>query len=407
MADGKKMQASGHALARVLPALAQQFRHLAGIAIHQVRCDEGSRTRQAVPAINQELNLAGPFSWRAASDEWRASGQVFRILELDSEGPLTLADLAFRIHPDDRQPFRGIIERARSAAGDFETQFRLQLPDGPMRFVQLVAHEIRDPEGDLTYIGVLQDVTGRILCEQALGQARAQLIHMARLTTLGILAASIVHEITQPLVGMMTNAGTCLRFLDKQPPQLDGARETARRAVRDAERACGLLTRWRALCSRKEARFEALDINETVREAVALSNGDLHRNRVALVVQLDAELRPVRGDRVQLQQVLLNLILNASEAMSAISDRPRDLLIKTEQLAGEQLCVAVRDTGVGVVAQEAERLFEAFYTTKVNGLGIGLSICRTIIEGHRGRLWVQPNPDHGATFLLTLPCGVR
>jgi C4-dicarboxylate-specific signal transduction histidine kinase len=226
---------------------------------------------------------------------------------------------------------------------------------------------------------------------------------MARLTTLGTLTGSIVHEINQPMTGIMTNASTCLRMLDADPPDLDGARATARRAIRDVELARDLMTRLRALFGKKPTTSDCLDLNEAIQEVIALTLSELCRNRVVLRVALARDLPPVRGDRVQLQQVVLNLLLNASDALRDVDDRPRDLLIRTESQDGGQVCVTVRDAGIGFRPEDVNRLFEAFYTTKSHGLGIGLSISRSIIEKHRGRLWAEPSEDHGASFSFSLP----
>jgi signal transduction histidine kinase len=221
--------------------------------------------------------------------------------------------------------------------------------------------------------------------------------------TMGELTASIAHEVNQPLSGIITNASTCLRMLAADPPNVDGARETARRTIRDGNRASEVIARLRALFSRREAASELVDLNEATREVIALSSNDLQRNRVIVRTELADDLAPVTGDRVQLQQVILNLLRNAADAMSGIDDRPRQLVIRTERAEGDQVRLTVRDAGVGLDPQAAERLFKAFYTTKRDGMGIGLSISRTIIESHRGRIWAAPNDGPGATFAFSIP----
>jgi len=295
------------------------------------------------------------------------------------------------------------IEQARSAISDVDFEPRLRLPDGSVKYLRVIAHGIRDQAGQLEYIGAVHDLTSRRLSEEALGQANAALTHMARLTTLGILAPSIAHEVTQPLAGIMTNANTCLRTLATDPPRLDGARAAARRALRDVERAHDLITRLRILAAKKEVTSESLDLNDAIGEAVALLSSELQKHRVVLRTEFAGDLPRVRGDRVQLQQVVLNLLANSSEAMSDVEDRPRHLLIRTERHEGAKVCVAVRDAGMGFHPRDAERLFEALYTTKSNGMGIGLFISRTIVERHRGRLWAEPNEGHGATFSFSIP----
>jgi signal transduction histidine kinase len=217
------------------------------------------------------------------------------------------------------------------------------------------------------------------------------------------LTASIAHEVNQPLSGIITNASTCLRMLAANPPNLDGARETARRTIRDGNRASDVITRLRALFSKKDATTESVDLNEAAREVVALSLSRLQRNRVIVRPELASDLPTVTGDRVQLQQVILNLLLNASDAMSGVDDRPRQLVIKTERDEGDSVRLTVQDAGVGLEPQGLDRLFEAFYTTKSSGMGIGLSVSRSIIERHHGRLWATSNNGPGATFSFSIP----
>ena len=221
---------------------------------------------------------------------------------------------------------------------------------------------------------------------------------MTRVMTMGELTASIAHEVNQPLAGIITNANTCLRMLAADPPNVDGARETARRTIRDGNRMSEVITRLRALYSKKDATTEPMDLNEAARDVIALSLSELQRNRVVLRLELADDIPLVAGDRVQLQQVILNLLRNASDAMSGINDRPRRLLIRTERDEGDRVRLTVQDAGVGFDPQAVDRLFKAFYTTKNNGMGIGLSVCRSIIESHHGRLWATPNDGPGASF---------
>jgi C4-dicarboxylate-specific signal transduction histidine kinase len=227
---------------------------------------------------------------------------------------------------------------------------------------------------------------------------------MARVTTLGILTASIAHEVNQPLSGIITNASTCMRMLAADPPNVDGARETARRTIRDGHRASDVITRLRALFSKEGAATESVVLNEATKEVIALSLSELRRSSVILRTELADDLPPVRGDRVQLQQVILNLLLNASDAMSSVDDRPRQLVIRTERDEGDRVRLTVQDAGVGFEPHAVNSLFEAFYTTKSSGMGIGLSVSRSIIESHHGRIWAAPNDGPGATFSFSIPC---
>src|SRR6202020_157165 len=226
----------------------------------------------------------------------------------------------------------------------------------------------------LEYIAAVQDVTRRRLSEEALSKARSEFARVARVTSLGALTASITHEVSQPLFGIITNASTCLRMLTADPPNIDGAVETVRRTIRDGNRASEVIARLRAMFSKKDPTNESVDLNEATREVIALSSNELKRSRVILRPEFSDDLPPVMGDRVQLQQVILNLLLNASDAMSGVDDRPRQLVIRTQEDEGDRVRLNVQDAGIGLEPQCADKLFEAFYTTKRGGMGIGLSV---------------------------------
>ncbi len=245
----------------------------------------------------------------------------------------------------------------------------------------------------------------RRLAQEALNNARSELAQVAHATALSALTAAIAHEVNQPLSGIVTNASTCVRMLDAHPPNLEGARETAKRTIRDGNRASEVITRLRALFSNKILAYQPFDLSEATREVIALSLGDLQRNKVMVQTDLAAELPSVLGDRIQVQQVILNLIRNGSDAMSAIEDRPRELIVKTALDHSVGVCLSVKDSGVGFDSQTEEKLFEPFYSTKADGMGIGLSVSRSIMESHRGRLWAIRNEGPGATFLFSIPCG--
>lgn len=239
--------------------------------------------------------------------------------------------------------------------------------------------------------------------EQELGQARRELTHLARVASLGVLTAAITHEVNQPLSGILTNADTCLRILAAKSPDLQRARETAQRTIRDCNRASDVIARLRLLFSKRDATWEAVDLGVAACEVLALAEFELRRNRILVRVELARDLPRVAGDRVQLQQVILNLIQNACEAMRDLNDRPRELSVRTELGAEGHVRVCIRDAGVGIDAQTADQLFQPFYTTKPGGMGIGLSVSRTIVESHRGRLWAAPNDDGpGMSFILSL-----
>ena len=367
------------------------------------RAEQELRRSEAFLAGGQHLSQIGTFSWRMATDEVTWSEQLYRIYEVEIGAPVTLELIRTRVHPDDVSLLEKMVDHARDGRKDFEWQYRLMTPDDSIKYLHAVAHATQDQDGRLEYIAAVQDVTARRLSEQALDRARAQLTHVARVTSLGVLTASIAHELNQPLSGIITNANTCLRMLAADCPDIDGARETARRTIRDGNRASDVLVRLRALFTKKEPTPELMDLNEATREVIALSASDLQRDRVILRQELADDLLPVVGDRVQLQQVILNLLLNASDAMSGIDDRPRELTISTARDDGDRLRVVVQDAGVGFDPETADRLFDAFYTTKSSGMGIGLSVSRSIIERHDGRIWAAPNDGPGATFSFTIP----
>jgi C4-dicarboxylate-specific signal transduction histidine kinase len=296
-----------------------------------------------------------------------------------------------------------MLDAAHSGDTEFEFEHRLLMPDRSVKYVHLVARGSPDRDDRLEYIGAVQDVTERRRSEEALGEARAELAHVARVTSLGSLTASIAHEVNQPLSGIITNASTCLRMLAADPPNVEGARETAQRTLRDGNRASEVVMRLRAMFSRKDPTNELVDLNDAAREVMALSAGELQRSGVKLRPYFAENLPPVMGDRVQLQQVILNLLLNASEAMTGVDDRPRQLVISTSVDESDRVQLSVRDSGTGFAMERADSLFEAFYTTKSTGMGIGLSVSRSIIESHEGHIWAMPNDGPGATFSFWLP----
>ena len=389
----------------VLDFLASQ----AAIWLENARLYSDLRRNEAWLKEAQRLSRTGSFHWRVPPGEitWSTnditwSAELYRIFDLDPTLPVTLELIATRVHPEDIGLLYEMIDRTRDG-GDFEYEFRLRLSDGSIKYLHSVSHRLQDQTGRVDYIGAVQDVTERRRSEEALGEARSQLAHVARMTTLGVLTASIAHEVNQPLLGIITNASTCLRMLAADPPNIDGARKTAERSIRDGNRAADVITRLRALFGKKDTTAEPMDLNEAAREVLALSSNELQRNQVTLQVELAGGLPLVIGDRVQLQQVMLNLFLNASEAMSDVRDSPRKLLIRTELAEGDCVRLSVKDAGVGLDPQGVDRLFHAFYTTKDGGMGMGLSVSRSIIERHRGRLWAAPNDGPGSTFSFSIP----
>ena len=368
----------------------------------RMRTENELRRSEAFLAEGQRLSATGTFSWHPDTNEITWSEQVYRIFELEPGSRVTLEIIASRVHPDDMPLLHDMVERAQRGV-DFEYEHRIRMPDGSVKHLHMLAHGNRDEQGRQEYFGAVQDVTQRRLADEALDTLRSELTRMTRVMSLGALTASIAHEVNQPLSGIITNANTCLRMLDADPPNVEGARETARRTIRDGSRAADVVARLRALFSKREFTLESMDLNEATREVIALSLTDLQRNRVVLQSELANDLPRITGDRVQLQQVILNLLRNASDAMVNVADRPRELLVRTERDTGDCVRVSVRDAGVGVDRQNIDKLFDPFYTTKSGGMGVGLSVSRSIVERHHGRLWAEPNDGPGATFSFSIP----
>ncbi len=319
---------------------------------------------------------------------------------------LTFLDITHEENIEDSRALIGELLDGKRPQFQIEKQYRRK--DGQPVWVRNNVSVVPGTERVPRFLmAISEDVTQRKLSEEALARARSELGKVARMTSLGVLTASIAHEINQPLSGIITNASTCLRMLSADRPNVDGALETVRRTLRDGNRVSDVITRLRTLYSKKELALESMDLNETAREVTALSLSELQRNGVTLRHELADDLPPVVGDRIQLQQVILNLLRNAEDAMSTIHDRPRELLIRSERVPGNQARLSVKDSGVGFTAETADKIFEAFYTNKTDGMGIGLFISRSIIEAHQGRLWATSNDGPGATFSFVIPCTLR
>jgi PAS domain S-box-containing protein len=371
------------------------------------RAEKKLRRSEALLAEVEHISLTGAFSWRVDTTDVTFSEEAYRIFEFEKDAPMTLEQIAGRVHPEDIPLLSEKIQVARGGGGDQDYEIRLRMPDGSVKYLHTISHAIRDMAGRIEIIGAAQDITRRRVSEEALAKARSELAHVASVTSLATLTASIAHEVNQPLSGIVTNASTCLRMLAMEPPNVEGARETARRTIRDGNRASDVITRLRALFSKKHTLAERVHLNDATREVIALSSSELQGNRVILRCELAGDLPLVTGDRVQLQQVILNLLRNASDAMNTVHDRPRELLIRTERDEGDRVLLSVKDAGIGFDPQTADRLFETFYTTKNDGMGVGLYVSRSIIESHQGRLWATLNDGPGATFSFSIPSETR
>lgn len=351
----------------------------------------------------QRLSQTGSFMADVLADEHAWSDELYRIFELQLGTRISVQSIRAMIHPEDLPAFDGGLTHWTREEAELNQDFRIITAGGKTKHLQSSGRVIDHVDGRSIFIGAIQDVTERRLGQAALDEARAEIAHMARVMALSAMSASIAHEIGQPLTGILTNARVCLNMLEAMPPDFDGALLTARRTMRDAARASDVLERLRGMFARKQPKMEQVDLNDTAREVLALSSSELSRDRVTVRTALSDQTPPVFGDRIQLQQVLLNLVLNAADAMTQVHDRPRELLVATTRPDDNRVIMSVSDSGLGIDPRDSEKLFEAFYTTKAKGMGIGLAVSRSIIESHGGRIWAAANDGPGATFSFSIP----
>ena len=312
------------------------------------------------------------------------------------------------VHPDDREKYWDKWRASLAAGEPFEGEARFCCAaDGVYRWFLARGVPLRDKRGTIVrWYGILTDIEDRKRAEEVrdkLRQLEADLAHINRVSMMGELAASIAHEVNQPFSGIVSNGSACLRWLSGDPPDVGEVREAVRDIVRDGKRAGEVIARIRALTKRAAPPTEKLDLNETVQEVLALVGDEAKRNSVTIRTRFASNLSPVSGDRVQLQQVILNLVMNAIEAMSAVDDRARELVINTSNVDAEHVQVSIEDSGPGLDPTAASKIFDPFYTTKPAGMGMGLSISRSILENHGGRLWATANNGSGASFHFSLP----
>jgi C4-dicarboxylate-specific signal transduction histidine kinase len=368
--------------------------------------NEELRRSQAYLAKAQRLSHTGSFGWRPSTGEIFCSEETFRIFQYDPTTTPTI-ELAFRrVHPDDAALVKQTIERASQDGRDFDHEYRLLMPDNSVRCVHVVAHALRDESGGVEFVGAMMDVTVNKHAEEALRQAQADLAHVSRVTTMGELTATLAHEVNQPIAAAVTDANTCLRWLTRDQPDLNEARAAALRVVKDGTRAAEIISRVRLLFKKSAPERALVDVNEVIPRMIALLYGEAARYNVSVHAELAADLPRTMGDHVQLQQVMMNLIMNGIDAMKDV-DGARELVIKSHRAANEQLLVTVSDSGVGLPQQHADQIFNAFFTTKSHGTGLGLRISRSIVESHGGRLWAADNSPRGASFCFTLPSKVE
>jgi PAS domain S-box-containing protein len=351
----------------------------------------------------QKLSRTGSFGWNVKSGDLFWSDESFRIFGYDKALSPTVDMALQRVHPDDLALVQRTIDRASSDGEDIELEYRLLLPDGTVKNIRVVARAVRDAAGQLEFNGALMDVTAAKRAEEELIRAHAELARAARVTTLGELTASIAHEINQPLGAMVANGNAGLAWLKRATPDVAQARDAFTSIVDDGLRAAEVIESIRAMFKNADQEKTPIDINKLVRDMLGLMLGELRANHVSVETKLDDNLPDVRGNRVQLQQVILNLIRNAIEAMRSVTNRARVLRIGSAIHERDGVLVSVEDSGTGLNPKDTARIFDSFFTTKPQGTGMGLSISRSIIQGHQGRLWATSGTDQGAVFNVLLP----
>jgi PAS domain S-box-containing protein len=388
-------------------ALAAQLAELANE--DRKRAEDALRQSEAYLAEAQRLSHTGSWAFDVASDKYvYASEECGRIFEFDPhEGLPTREAVSRLIHPEDWPGVNEAFEKTLRDKVDTASEFRVTLPSGTVKHVHAVRHPVLNEAGEVVkLVGTVIDITERKRAEEQrdrLRQLEAEIAHIHRVSLMGELAASIAHEIGQPLAGVVSNGGACLRWLGHDAPNVEEAREAAKRIVRDGKRAGDIIGRIRAMTKKAPTPKETVALNDTLQDVLALVGDDAKRTSVRIRAQFAADLAPVAGDRVQLQQVVLNLVMNGIEAMSSVEGRARDLVITTRNLEPDQVQVTVDDAGTGLDPTAMAKIFDPFYTTKPTGMGMGLAICRSILQAHNGRLWAEAKDGPGTKFHFTLP----
>jgi len=409
MPDGsvKHVHVVGHRLETGQPGKTELVGAITDITERKL-AEAALRKTEAYLEEAQRLTHTGSWAWNVARREnvhW--SQEHYRLFGLDPEKDSMSFDAAYqRIHPEDRATFNKVIERAVRERSDFEVDFRTVLPDSSTKYIRSIGHPVFSASGELVeFVGTGVDVTERRQAEEErerLRQVQADLAHINRVTTMGELTASLAHEINQPIAAAATDARTCLRWLAREQPDIGEARESAARVVNAVTRAADIISRLRQLFKKGAPQTNLVDVSEVIQEMVVLLRSEASRHSVSILTELSENLPQVVADRVQLQQILMNLMLNGIEAMQDTTSEGQ-LTIRSLMAERGQLLISVSDTGVGIPREQADQIFNAFFTTKPQGTGMGLSISRSIVESHGGRLWATSNSGGGATFSFTLP----
>jgi signal transduction histidine kinase len=364
---------------------------------------EALRRSEAFLIDAQRLSRTGSVGVRMPDLEMHWSEETWRIFEFDADSHASMDQVLQRTHPDDLQRVFDCIALARKLTPDLNVEHRLLMPDGRIKHLHMLAHLTHDQDGNCEYVGALMDVTAAKQAEEALHRSQTELAHVTRVTTLGELAASIAHEVNQPLAAVTTNAEASLRWLNRKEPDISEAAQALERILSETFRASEVIRRIRALSRKADPQRTRVDLQEIIEDSVGLVAREIQRSRVELVQDIARDTPLVVGDRIQLQQVLINLLINGMQAMGTTHGSPRKMSLRLRHDTQNEVVVEVRDSGPGIQPDDMGRLFNAFFTTKPEGMGMGLSICRSIIEAHGGRIWAQSQPGEGAALLFALP----
>jgi PAS domain S-box-containing protein len=364
--------------------------------------EERLRRSEVLLTEGQRISRTGTFSWKIDTDEITFSKELNRIFGFEPETVVDFNKITERVFEEDLPLLAKKMADVRQGGDNPDYEIRLFV-GGQVKHVRVVGRIVRLFDDTTECVGAIQDVSAQRVAELARDKLRTELAQVARVTSLGRIAASIAHEVNQPLSGIITNANTSLRMLSATQPNIDGAIETARRTIRDANRAAEVIARLRRLFKRGVSVVEPVDLNDAAREVISLLSNDMQRGGISIDVELSVALPLVAGDRVQLQQVIMNLLRNSIDAMADVSRGSRNIAVRTSPVGAKEVHLTVEDTGAGLGTSDIARLFDEFHTTKLDGIGVGLSVSRSIIEGHGGGIWAERNPAGGAIFGFSLP----